>query len=47
MDANPSHCAIYFQGSWLPLSFSGTWSGTMSKVYIISPELKDSCAYDV
>ena len=32
--ATPNHWAFYFQGSGLPLSYSGTWSGFMHKVHV-------------
>ena len=39
MDATPSHWALYFQGSGLPLSLSETWSGSMCKASIALQEL--------
>ena len=39
-DAMPSHWAFYCQGSGLPLSVSGSWSGSMCRVYIALQELQ-------
>ena len=39
-DATPTHWAFYFQGSGLPLSVSGTWSGSLSRVHIAMQELQ-------
>ena len=42
-DATPTHWAAYFQGSGLPLSFSGAWSGSMcslSRAHIALQELQ-------
>ena len=33
-DAMPSHWAFYFQDSGMPLSISGSWSGSMCKAHI-------------
>ena len=33
-DTTPNCCTFYIQSSGFPLSFSGTWSGAMYKVYI-------------
>ena len=33
-DATPTQWAFYFQGSGLPLSVSGAWSGALSKAHI-------------
>ena len=33
-DATPTHWAFYFQGSGLPLSVSGAWSGSLSRDHI-------------
>ena len=33
-DAMATHWAFYFQGSGLPLSVSGSWSGSMCRVHI-------------
>ena len=33
-NAMPTHWAFYFQGSGLPLSASGPWSGSMCKAHI-------------
>ena len=33
-DATPTHWAFYFQGSGLPLSVSGAWSGSLSRAHI-------------
>ena len=30
-DATPTHWAFYFQGSGLPLSVSGSWSGSLCR----------------
>ena len=37
-DATPTHWAFYFQGSGLPLSISGTWSGSLSRTHIALQE---------
>ena len=37
-DATPTHLAFYFQGSGLPLSVSGAWSGSLSRVHIALQE---------
>ena len=39
-DAMPTHWAFYFQGSGLPLSVSGSWSGSMCRVHIALQELQ-------
>ena len=39
-DATPTHWAFYFQGSGSPLSVSGTWSGSLSRVHIAMQELQ-------
>ena len=39
-DATPTRWAFYFQGSGLPLSVSGTWSGTLSRAHIALQELQ-------
>ena len=39
-DAIPTHWAFYFQGSWLPLSVSGAWSGSLSRAHIALQELQ-------
>ena len=36
----PTHWAFYFQGSGLPLSVSGSWSGSMCRAHISLQELK-------
>ena len=33
-DAIPTHCAFCFQGSGLPLSVSGSWSGSICRAHI-------------
>ena len=38
-DATPTHWAFYFQGSGLPLSVSGAWSGSLSRAHIALQEL--------
>ena len=38
-DAIPTHWAFYFQGSALPLSVSGAWSGSLCRVHITLQEL--------
>ena len=35
-DAMPNHCSFYFQGSGLPLSVSGSWSGSMYRAHHIA-----------
>ena len=35
----PTHWAFYFQGSGLPLSVSGPWSGSMCRAHIALQEL--------
>ena len=39
-DATPTHWAFYFQGSGLPLSVSGIWSGSLSRAHIALQELQ-------
>ena len=39
-DAMPTHWAFYFQGSGLPLSVSGAWSGSLSRAHIALQELQ-------
>ena len=39
-DATPTRWAFYFQGSGLPLSVSGTWSGSLSRAHIALEELQ-------
>ena len=39
-DATPTHWAFYFQGSGLPLSGSGAWSGFLSRAHIALQELQ-------
>ena len=39
-DAMPTHWAFYFQGSGLPLSPSGPWSGSMCRAHIALQELQ-------
>ena len=36
----PSHWAFHFQGSGLPLSLSGSWSGSMCRAHIALQELQ-------
>ena len=38
-DATPTPLAFYFQGSGLPLSVSGAWSGSLSRAHIALEEL--------
>ena len=38
-DATPTHWAFYFQGSGLPLSVSGAWSGSLCRAHISLQEL--------
>ena len=38
-DATPTHWAFYFQGSGLPLSVSGAWSGSLSRAHFALQEL--------
>ena len=38
-DAAPDHWTFNFQGSGLPISFSGTWSGSMHEDHIALQEL--------
>ena len=39
-DAMPTDWAFYFQGSGLPLSVSGPWSGSMCRAHIALQELQ-------
>ena len=39
-DAKPTHWVFYFQGSGLPLSVSGAWSGSLSRAHIALQELQ-------
>ena len=39
-DATPTHWAFYFQGSGLPSSVSGAWSGSLSRAHIALQELQ-------
>ena len=39
-DATPSHWTVYFQGSGLPSSVSGAWSGSLSRAHIALQELQ-------
>ena len=39
-NAIPTHVAFYFQGSEIPVSCSGCWSGSMSKMHIAMQELQ-------
>ena len=39
-DATPNHLAFDFQGSGLPVSFSGTWSDFILRVHIALYELQ-------
>ena len=39
-DAKPTHWAFYFQGSGLPLSVSGSWSGSLCRAHIALQELQ-------
>ena len=39
-DATPTHWVFYFQGSGLPLSVSGSWSGSMCRANIALQELQ-------
>ena len=39
-DATPTRWAFYFQGSGLPISVSGTWSGSLSRAHISVQELQ-------
>ena len=39
-DGTPTHWAFYFQGSGLPLSVSGAWSGSLSRAHIALQELQ-------
>ena len=39
-DATPTHWTFYFQGSGLPLSVSGAWSGSLSRAHIALQELQ-------
>ena len=39
-NATPTHWAFYFQGSGLPLSLSGAWSGSLCRAHIALQELE-------
>ena len=39
-DTTPTHWAFYFQGSGLPLSVSGAWSGSLCRAHIALQELQ-------
>ena len=39
-NATPTHWAFYFQGSGLPLSVSGAWSGSLCRAHIALQELQ-------
>ena len=39
-DATPTHWAFYFQGSGLPLSVSGSWSGSLCRTHTALQELQ-------
>ena len=39
-DAMPTHWTFYFQGSGLPLSVSGAWSGSLCRAHIALQELQ-------
>ena len=39
-DATTTHWTFYFQGSGLPLSVSGSWSGSLSRAHIALQELQ-------
>ena len=39
-DATLTHWAYYFQGSWLPLSVSGSWSSSWCRAHIAFQELQ-------
>ena len=39
-DATPIHWAFYFQGSGLPLSVRGAWSGSLSRIHIALQKLQ-------
>ena len=39
-DAMPTHWAFYFQGSGLPSSVSGSWSGSLCRACIVLQELQ-------
>ena len=39
-NATPTHWAFYFQGSGLPLSVSGDWSGSLCRAHIALQELQ-------
>ena len=38
-DAIATHWALYFQGSGLPLSVNGAWSGSLCRAHIALQEL--------
>ena len=39
-DTTPTHWAFYFQGSGVPLSVSGSWSGSMCRAHVAWQELQ-------
>ena len=39
-DAMPTHWALYFKGSGLPLPVSGSWSGSTCRTHIVLLELQ-------
>ena len=39
-DATPTHWTFYFQGSGLPVSVSGAWSGSLSRAHFVLQELQ-------
>ena len=39
-DAMLTHWAFYYQGSGLPLSVSGSWSGSMCRAHIVLQEFQ-------
>ena len=39
-DSTPTHWAFHFQGSGLPLSVSGVWSGSLCRAHISLQELQ-------
>ena len=44
-DATPTCWAFYFQGSGLPLSVSGTWSGSLSRAHIACAGTSGCCCH--
>ena len=38
-DASPSHGAFYFQRTRFPLTYSGTWPGSVYNIHIVLQEL--------